>query len=58
MNWKKDKKQFQQFMEMLPNDYKAKWFVETALNTTEQSIASVMSTALSRLNSFLESELE
>lgn len=43
---------------MLPNDHKAKWFAGAALNTAEQSMASVMSTALSRLNSFLGSELE
>lgn len=55
---KKGKNQFQQMMEMLPNDHKAKWFAGAALNTAEQSMASVMSTALSRLNSFLDSELE
>lgn len=54
----KGKNQFQQLMEMLPNDHKAKWFAGAALNTTEQSMASVMSTALSRLNAFLDSELE
>ncbi len=55
---KKGKNQFQQLMEMLPNDHKAKWFAGAALNTAEQSMASVMSTALSRLNAFLDSELE
>ena len=55
---KKGKNQFQQLLEMLPNDHKAKWFAGAALNTAEQSMASVMSTALSRLNSFLDSELE
>ena len=55
---KKGKNQFQQLMELLPNDHKAKWFAGAALNTAEQSMASVMSTALSRLNSFLDSELE
>lgn len=54
----KGKNQFQQLMEMLPNDHKAKWFAGAALNTAEQSMASVMSTALSRLNTFLDSELE
>lgn len=49
---KKGKNQFQQLMEMLPNDHKAKWFAGAALNTAEQSMASVMSTALSRLNAF------
>ena len=55
---KKGKNQFQQLMELLPNDHKAKWFAGAALNTAEQSMQSVMSTALSRLNSFLDSELE
>ncbi len=55
---RKGKNQFQQLMEMLPNDHKAKWFAGAALNTAEQSMASVMSTALSRLNAFLDSELE
>lgn len=55
---KKGRNQFQQLMELLPNDHKAKWFAGAALNTAEQSMASVMSTALSRLNAFLDSELE
>ena len=45
-------------MGLLPNDHKAKWFAGAALNTSEQSMNSVMSTALSRLNTFLDSELE
>ena len=55
---KNKKNQFQQLMELLPSDHKAKWFAGAALNTAEQSMASVMSTALSRLNAFLDSELE
>ena len=55
---KNKKNQFQQLMELLPADHKAKWFAGAALNTAEQSMASVMSTALSRLNAFLDSELE
>lgn len=55
---KKGKNQFQQLMELLPNEHKAKWFAGAALNTAEQSMASVMSTALSRLNAFLDTELE
>lgn len=54
----KGKNQFQQLMAILPDDHKAKWFAGAALNTAEQSMASVMSTALSRLNAFLDSELE
>ena len=55
---KKGRNKFHELMEMLPNDHKAKWFAGSALNTGEQSMASVMSTALSRLNAFLDSELE
>ena len=54
----RNRNQFQALMEKLPADHKAKWFAGAALNTAEQSMASVMSTALSRLNAFLDSELE
>ena len=50
--------QFQYLMKLLPDEHKAKWFAGAALNTSEQSMASVMGTALSRLNAFLDSELE
>ena len=55
---KRNKNQFQELMALLPNDQKAKWFAGAALNASDQSMASVMSTALSRLNAFLDSELE
>ncbi|MGL5254197.1 MAG: type IV secretory system conjugative DNA transfer family protein, partial [Brevinema sp.] len=54
----KGKNQFQLLMEKLPDTHKAKWFAGAALNTAEQSMQSVLSTALSRLNTFLDSELE
>lgn len=54
----RQRNQFQSLMELLPPEHKAKWFAGAALNTSEQSMASVMSTALSRLNAFLDSELE
>jgi type IV secretion system protein VirD4 len=54
----KSKSYFQQLMELLPENHKAKWFAGSALNSGDQSMASVMSTALSRLNAFLDSELE
>lgn len=54
----KGKNQFQQLMDLLLENHKAKLFAGAALNTSEQSMASVMSTALSRLNAFLDSELE
>ncbi len=52
------KNQFQILMSNLPEEHKARWFAGAALNTSEQAMASVMSTALSRLNAFLDSELE
>lgn len=55
---KKGKNQFQLLMDYLPDDHKAKWFAGASLNTAEQAMSSVMSTALSRLNAFLDSELE
>lgn len=54
----KGKNQFQLLMERLPSDHKARWFAGAALNTSEQAMQSVMSTAMSRLNAFLDSELE
>ncbi|MBE5851301.1 MAG: type IV secretory system conjugative DNA transfer family protein [Lachnospiraceae bacterium] len=52
------KSQFQQLMERLPPEHKAKWFAGAALNTSDQAMASVISTVLSRLNAFLDSEME
>ena len=49
---------FQLLMDKLPSEHKARWLAGTALNSSEQAMASVMSTVLSRLNSFLDSELE
>ena len=56
----KDKTQmyFAELMEMLPSEHKAKWLAGAALNSSDQAMLSVMSTALSRLNSFLDSEME
>ncbi len=54
----KGKNQFQLLMEKLPPDHKTRWFAGAALNTSEQAMASIMSTAMSRLNAFLDSELE
>jgi len=54
----KGKSQFQVLMSKLPSEHKARWFAGAALNTSDQAMASVLSTVLSRLNSFLDSELE
>mgnify|MGYP002706798735 FL=1 len=45
-------------IDKLPGEHKARWFAGAALNSSDQAMASVMSTALSRLNSFIDSELE
>ncbi len=54
----KPKMYFAKLMEKLPSDHKAKWLAGAALNTSDQTMLSVMSTALSRLNSFLDTEME
>lgn len=54
----KGKSQFQILIDKLPGNHKARWFAGAALNSAEQAMNSVMSTALSRLNAFLDSELE
>ncbi|MBU5255220.1 VirD4-like conjugal transfer protein, CD1115 family [Tissierella praeacuta] len=54
----KGKSQFQILMDKLPPEHKARWFAGAALNSAEQAMASVLSTVLSRLNAFLDSEME
>ena len=49
---------FTKLMEKIPSEHKAKWLAGAALNSADQAMLSVMSTALSRLNSFLDSEME
>ncbi len=50
--------QFQELMMLLPDDHKAKWLAGSALTAADQAMNSVMSTVLSKLNAFLDSELE
>ena len=55
----KGKSQFQLLMQLLPDDHKARWLAGAALNSGEQAMLSgSSSTAMSRLNAFLDSELE
>lgn len=54
----KGKSQFQLLMDKLPSEHKTRWFAGAALNSAEQAMASVLSTVLSRLNAFLDSEME
>ena len=59
----KDKKQkaknyFQILLEKLPETHKARWFAGSTLNTAPETMMAVISTALSKLNAFLDSEME
>ncbi len=54
----KNRNLFQLLMDKLPPEHKARWFAGAALNSAEQAMASVLSTAMSRLNAFLDSEME
>lgn len=54
----KNRSLFQLLMDKLPPNHKAKWFAGAALNSADQAMASVLSTAMSRLNAFLDSEME
>ena len=54
----KGKTLFHILMDSLPPDHKARWFAGAALSSSEQAMNSVMSTALARLNCFLDSEME
>ena len=49
---------FQVLVDSLPDTHKAGWMASAATSSSEQGMASVMSTALSRLNSFIDSEQE
>ena len=54
----KPKNGFRILMEKLPDEHKAKWLAGSALFAAGQAMMSIISTALSRLNSFIDSELE
>lgn len=49
---------FQVLIDSLPDTHKAGWMASAATSSSDQGMASVMSTALSRLNSFIDSEQE
>lgn len=52
------KSAFARLIDQLPDDNKAKWFAGPALKGAGVSAASVLATALSRLNAFLDTEME
>lgn len=49
---------FKSLMERLPDEHKAKWLAGSALFSADQAMMSIISTALSRLNEFIDSEIE
>ena len=54
----KNRTLFQLLMDKLPSEHKAKWFSGAALNSSAQGMASVLSTAMSKLNAFIDSDIE
>lgn len=54
----KAKNGFKILMEKLPDEHKAKWLAGSELFAADQAMMSIISTELSRLNSFIDSELE
>ena len=55
---RRGKNGFHALMDLLPDTHKARWFAGAALTSVDQAMASILSTVLSRLNAFLDSELE
>lgn len=45
-------------MHILPAEHKAKWLASSALNSSNQTLFSVVSTAMSRMLSFIDSDIE
>lgn len=45
-------------MKILPPEHKAKWLASSALNSSNQTLFSVVSTAMSRMLSFIDSDIE
>ncbi len=50
--------EFKLLIDLLPENHKARWFAGASLNTSGQAMQSILSTALARLNAFIDSELE
>lgn len=55
---KGDQTEFRKLMGLVPDNHKAKWFAGAALNAANQAVMSILSTALSKLNAFIDTELE
>ena len=50
--------EFKRLLAMLPPTHRARWYAAAALNASTQAMASVLSTTMSRLNAFLDTEME
>ncbi len=50
--------EFKRLLEMLHPDHKARWFAGASINAPTQQMMAVVATVLSKLNAFLDSELE
>lgn len=57
-NGVKPRNEYQKLLDLLPPEHKARWLAGAALNSPDASMHSVMSTAMSRMLSFIDSELE
>ena len=55
---KQNRTLFQLLMEKLPSEHKARWFSGAALNSSAQGMASVLSTAMSKLIAFIDTDIE
>lgn len=55
---RKPKNYFHKLMQIIPDTHKAKWFAGASLSAPQQQMTSVVTTAMSRLLSFIDSELE
>ncbi len=50
--------EFKKLLELLPTEHKARWFAGASIHAPQQQMMAVVSTVLSKLNAFLDSELE
>ncbi len=54
----KQENEFKKLLDNLPSEHKTRWFAGASINSPTQQMLSVISTTLSKLNQFLDSELE
>ena len=54
----KEDSEYKKLLDMLPQGHKAKLFAGAALNAPDTTMKSILSTALSRMNGFIDTEME